>query len=58
MDTLLECEGACEPVHDVTCGLLLHQGAFPNKSSGDNKICFTHAKEEWQIVQNMNGGCN
>ena len=58
MDNLLECEGHHQPIHDAFCGLLRCQGVFPNKSSGENEICFTHIVEEYQMIQNMNHRCD
>ena len=46
-DTLLECE---DPVRQCTMplrGLLRCQGVFPNKSRGENEICFTHVEKGW-----------
>ena len=58
MDTLLECEGHYQPMHDAFCGLLRCQGVFPHKFSSENEICFTHIVEECQMIQNMNHRCD
>ena len=51
MDNLRECEGLCEQVHDVFCGLLRYQWAFiDNSSGGEIEVCFTHDVEEWQVI--------